>query len=230
MDHEEAVRLQAAVKYVLGELPQAERDSFEEHYFDCAKCALDVRAAAAFTDNARNMLCQEAREAASQAAAPAGGKWLAWLKEIVAVPAVAALLIALVYQSLVSVPHWKTAAREASAPRVLPMYSLISANTRGPDSQTIRVRAGEPFGVYLDIPADASYRAYVLKLEDPAGHSVILRTLTYEEAQKTQVVEVNPGSRAGAYQLVVFGSTGPESEPAKATVLAEVKFSVEFSH
>src|SRR5437016_12283627 len=105
MDHEEAVRLQAAVKYVLGELPQAERDSFEEHYFDCAKCALDVRAAAAFTDNARNMLCQEAREAASQAAAPAGGKWLAWLKPIVAVTAVAAQRRALLYKSMSRLRH-----------------------------------------------------------------------------------------------------------------------------
>lgn len=229
MDHDEALRLQAAVKYVLGELPEVERDSFEEHYFDCGECALDVRAAAAFADNARNVLCHEAREAASQAAAPAGG-WLAWLKPIVAVPAFAVLLIALCYQSLVSVPHWKTAAMQASAPRVLPMFSLIAANTRGPEDTVLHVRQGEPFGVYLDVPADASYRAFVLKLEDPAGHSVILRTLTYGEAQKTQVVEVNSGSRAGAYQLLVLGSTSPESDPAKGTVLAKLKFNVEFSH
>lgn len=229
MDHDEALRLQAAVKYVLGELPEVERDSFEEHYFDCGECALDVRAAAAFSDNARNVLGHEAREAALHAAAPAGGRWLAWLKPIVAIPTFAVLLMVLGYQSLVSVPHWKTAAMQASAPRVLPMYSLISANTRGPNSTAIRGRAGEPFGVYLDVPADASYRAYVLKLEDPAGHSVILRTLTYEEAQRTQVVEVNPGSRAGAYQLVVLGSSSPESDPAKGAVLAKVKFNVELS-
>lgn len=229
MDHDEALRLQAAVKYVLGELPEVERDSFEEHYFDCGECALDVRAAAAFADNARSVLGHEAREAALHAAAPAGG-WLAWIKPIVAVPAFAVLLIALGYQSLVSVPHWKTAAMQASAPRVLPMYSLISANTRGPNSPAIRARAGEAFGVYVDVPADASYRAYVLKLEDPAGHSAILRTLTYEEAQKTQVVEVNPGGQSGAYQLVVLGSSSPESDPAKGTVLASVKFNVELSH
>jgi hypothetical protein len=229
MDHDEALRLQAAVKYVLGELPEVERDSFEEHYFDCGECALDVRAAAAFADNARNVLGHEAREAALHAAAPGSRRWLAWFKPIVAVPAFAVLLIALGYQSLVSVPHWKTAAMQASAPRVLPMYSLISANTRGPDSTAIRVRAGEPFGVYVDVPADASYRAYVLKLENPAGHSVILRTLTYGEAQKTQVVEVNPGGESGAYQLVVLGSSSPESDPAKGAILAKVKFNVEVS-
>ena len=229
MEHDEAVRLQTALRYVLGELPQTERDSFEEHYFDCGECALDVRAAAAFADNARNVLGREAREAASQAAAPAGGRWLAWLKPIVAVPAFAVLLMALGYQGLVSVPYWKTAAMRASVPRVLPMYSLISANTRGANSQAIRVRAGEPFGVYVDIPADASYRAYFLKLEDPAGHSVILRALTYQEAQKTQVVEVNPGSRSGGYQLMVLGLANKGNQPAEETLLANMKFVVEFT-
>ena len=48
MDHEEAVRLVAAVKYVLGVLPQVERYSFVELFFYCGVCALDVRASAAF--------------------------------------------------------------------------------------------------------------------------------------------------------------------------------------
>lgn len=60
MDHAEAMRLQAAVKHVLGELRQAERDSFEERYFECGECALDVQAAAAFADNARNVFSHEA--------------------------------------------------------------------------------------------------------------------------------------------------------------------------
>ena len=93
MDHAGAMRLQAAVKYVWGELRQAERDSFEEHYFDCSECALDVQAAAAFADNARNMFCHQAREVTLRAAAPAGGRWLARCKLIAGVPAFAVLLI-----------------------------------------------------------------------------------------------------------------------------------------
>src|SRR6266404_2189817 len=38
MDHKEAVRLQAAEKYVLGEFPPNLRDEYEEHFFDCAEC------------------------------------------------------------------------------------------------------------------------------------------------------------------------------------------------
>ena len=33
----------AAERYLLGELTDAERDQFEEHFFDCSACADDVR-------------------------------------------------------------------------------------------------------------------------------------------------------------------------------------------
>lgn len=228
MDHDEALRLQAAVKYVLGELPEVERDSFEEHYFDCGECALDVRAAAAFADNARNVLCHEAREAALQAAAPAGRRWLTWFKPIVAVPAFAVLLIALGYQSLVSLPHWKNAAMRASTPRVLPTYSLISANTRGLNLPTMQVRAGEPLGLYVDVPTDPTYTRYALELEDPEGKTTMLRTASYSEAQKTVVIEFTPG-KPGTYKIVVLGLTEQDVDSTRAPVLAAMKFGIELS-
>jgi len=93
MEHTEAMRLQAAVKYVLGELPQAEHDSFEEHYFDCGECALDAQAAAAFADNARNVFCHEAQEVALRAAAAAGGTGLVRFELMAAVPASVVILM-----------------------------------------------------------------------------------------------------------------------------------------
>lgn len=228
MDHKRAVELHLAVKYVLGELPADQRDEYEDHYIDCPECARDVHAAAAFTDTAREVFRQEA-----QKEAPAGnrarGGWFAWLRPVVAVPAFAVLLLMLGYQSFVSLPHWKTQATQSAAPRVLPMFSLIGANSRSADSLTFRVRPRERFGLYMDVPADAAYRTYLLRLVDPAGHSMILRSLSYEEAQKTQVVEVNPGEGTGAYQIVVLGLTSLESNPGKGTLLGAMKFSVEFS-
>ena len=53
LDHNEALRQQAAEKYVLGELSQPLRDEFEAHFFECQECARDVKAAAEFVDNAR---------------------------------------------------------------------------------------------------------------------------------------------------------------------------------
>jgi len=48
MDHSEALRLQAAERYVLGELSPELREQYEEHYFTCEECASDVKASAVF--------------------------------------------------------------------------------------------------------------------------------------------------------------------------------------
>lgn len=232
MDHNEAIRLQAAEKYVLGELPRELRDAYEEHYFDCAQCAIDVKAAAAFVDAGRDILRAQRQDAPATGkaarTAKASSGWFFWLRPAFAVPAFAVLLLALGYQSFVSVPHWKQAAMQAAVPRVLPMYSLIAANTRGAESQALQVREGEPFGLYVDVPADPVYTKYALRLADPDGNTALLRTVSYAEAQKTAVVEVTPGKRAGPYQIVVLGLTENTADLSKATTLATLKFNIEF--
>jgi anti-sigma factor RsiW len=55
MDHIEAARLLAAEKYLLAELPNSQREEYEEHYFDCADCAEDIMDAVAFIEGARQV-------------------------------------------------------------------------------------------------------------------------------------------------------------------------------
>src|SRR4029077_7612342 len=98
MDHNEAIQLQAAVKYVLGELSPVQRDDYEEHYFDCAECAVDIKALATFADTTREVLRQEKAGQLAKDLVPARG-WLRLLQPIVAVPAFAALLLIVAYQN-----------------------------------------------------------------------------------------------------------------------------------
>jgi hypothetical protein len=58
MDHLQAVNTMAMERYLLEEMPQPERDSFEEHYFSCAECAEDARTAAAMVDGAARGLAR----------------------------------------------------------------------------------------------------------------------------------------------------------------------------
>lgn len=53
MNHTEAIETQAAERYLLGELDDAQREAFEEHFFDCPVCAMEVRDTAAFVDSAK---------------------------------------------------------------------------------------------------------------------------------------------------------------------------------
>src|SRR5258708_26276044 len=103
MEHTEAVRMQAVEKYILGELSPFHRAQFEEHYFDCADCALNLRAGVAFAAASRQYFAESA--ATEKAAnAPRAG-WFDWLKPLVAVPTFAALIAVIAYQNAVSIPR-----------------------------------------------------------------------------------------------------------------------------
>jgi len=105
MDHNQALQLQAAVKYVLGELSQVQRDEYEEHYFDCAECAVDIKALATFADTTREVLRRERESQLAKELVPARGGWLRWLQPVVAVPVFAALLLIIAYQNTVTIPQ-----------------------------------------------------------------------------------------------------------------------------
>ena len=84
MNHDEAIRLKAAEKYLLGELNAELRDQYEDHYFGCAECAQEVRTGAVFIDNARDVLGSGSVAVADLGAkhqpVRSGGWWTALLR------------------------------------------------------------------------------------------------------------------------------------------------------
>lgn len=52
MDHDLVIKNNTTERYLLGELTDAERDSFEEHYFECPACAEDLRCGDEFIQHA----------------------------------------------------------------------------------------------------------------------------------------------------------------------------------
>jgi hypothetical protein len=63
IDHEDAIRMQASSRYLMGDLSQAEVTAFEEHFFDCRECSEDVAAGSVFAAEVRAMYSAPAREA-----------------------------------------------------------------------------------------------------------------------------------------------------------------------
>lgn len=223
MNHKEALQSEACEKYLLGELTLAQRDAYEEHYFSCAECAAQLRSAAEFLGASRELFAVSPVPRAAVKAEQT--RSFSWLRPVFALPAFALLLLVIGYQNLVTIPQYQ----KASTSRVLSMHSLILADTRGEESLHFTVAAGEPFGLYLDIPADAVHSRYVLRLEDPSGNSSLLRSVSSEQAKNTQVVVVNPVKRAGKYTLVVSGVTD-DTAKASTNELARLQFTVEVTN
>jgi len=225
MDHDLAVKSQACEKYLLGELSPDLRDAYEEHYFSCAECATQLRMAAQLVGVGQQIFVQTPAPAvaAGTRIVQESGGWLGWFRPAMAIPVLAALLLVVGYRNLVMIPQLK----ESRAPRVLPMFSLISANTRGETVPTLTTQPDQPVGLYVDVPADAAYSTYGISLLEPYGKTTPLRSLSYAEAQKTQVVVVNPGKISGKYTLIISGQTNSQlaSPPAE---LARLQFNIAF--
>jgi hypothetical protein len=227
MNHDLAVKSQACEKYLLGELSPDLRDAYEEHYFSCAECATQLRIAAELIGAGQRIFAEApAALAHRRAVQESGGGWLHWFRPAFAIPVLAGLLLIVGYQNLVTIPQLK----ESRAPRVLPMFSLIATNTRGETMPEFVAHPDEPIGLYVDVPADPAYSAYDIRLQDPTGKTTPLRSVSYAEAQKTQVVIINPGRRAGNYVIVVSGLAGSGRGTASAKELARLQFTVEFRH
>src|SRR4051812_43860382 len=100
MDHEQSIKTQAAERYLLEELPPALREEFEQHYFDCAECAEEVRLGFQFSRNLNAVFRDQARAVDSRWRRPSIKGWLNW------VPIAAGLAIAVFsgYQNAVQIP------------------------------------------------------------------------------------------------------------------------------
>ncbi len=62
MEHQSAVELRFAERYLLGELSPDETASFEAHFFDCALCADEVRQGAQLVANLKAVLRETIHE------------------------------------------------------------------------------------------------------------------------------------------------------------------------
>ncbi len=205
MDHSESIRLMAAEKYLLGELTPELREQFEEHFFDCQECALDVRAGAALVEHSKVVLSEPVAVSVPVPARAKAG-WLAWLRPALVVPVLAALLLVIGYQNLVTYPNLKGEVATVNRPLILASASLINANTRGAGRTVVSVRQGEPFLLFVDIPAEARFSSYLAELDGPGGNSEWSLTIPAETTKDTVPIRVPAGNHgAGVYTLVVRG-------------------------
>ena len=235
MDHNQAIQLQAAVKYVLGELSQVQRDEYEEHYFDCAECAIDMKALATFADTAREVLRQEKANQLAKESVPARGGWLRWLQPIVAVPAFTALLLIIAYQNAVTIPQARNTSSRAVAEVYGRSFLLQPSDTRRGNEAIVNearleVRPNEGFLLQLDFVPSPRFPAYLCQLQDASGRVLRQFAVPAEKVKQELHLPVPVGliSRPGQYSLVFLGADPVTGKAVNDSKLQYFTFDVAF--
>ncbi|HEY3940138.1 MAG TPA: zf-HC2 domain-containing protein [Bryobacteraceae bacterium] len=173
MDHKLAEQTEAVDKYLLDELPAAQRLEFEEHLFDCPVCAELVRHNAIVVDNLKQVLLEERPQASERHAAassrPGRFHWLLnWTRPATLVPTFATVILAAVvgYQNLVSIPA-------LLRPQALQAVPIASAE-RG-SSPFVQIDRRQPmFNLSFDVDSPQAYPSYVCDFQS-VGQGTVLR-------------------------------------------------------
>jgi anti-sigma factor RsiW len=208
MDHDLVVRQQMTERYLLGELDPEARDEFEEHFFDCPDCAVDVRAGALFVEHSKIVLAEEseAPSTALRPTAPLQPKpgWLPWLRPVLVFPVMVLLLGVIGYQNLVTYPELH---RALNSPEVLP-FAFVNVGTMGSDAPVISAHPGEGFVLFVRITPDGNFSKYTAELYNPAGKQEWSVPIPSSSAQDQWPVRVPAANReAGTYIVVLRGLT-----------------------
>jgi hypothetical protein len=230
MDHDMVVRQQMTERYLLDELDPAARDEFEEHFFDCAECALDVHAGALFVEQSKVALAEKPEPVAAAlpatAPVPAIPRWLAWFRPTVVAPVMVILLTVVAYQNLVIYPQLRQA---KNRPQVLP-WASVNVGTWSSGGPVITTHPGEGFLLFVRIPPAGGYARYTADLYNPGGKLEWSLTIPVASgkasAQDQWPVQVPGANReAGSYTLAVHGVTaaGESKEVGRASFELQIQ-------
>jgi hypothetical protein len=228
MDHDAVVRNKMTERYLLGELDPAARDEFEEHFFDCADCALDVHAGALFVDQSKIVLAGKPELVPARVTVPVPPVttgWRAWLRPAFVVPVMALLLAVIAYQDF---RRYSPVQQASNSPQV-PPWAPVNVGMYGSGAPVIATRPGQGFLLLVRIPPEGGYSSYTAELYNPAGKvewslSIPISSGKQESGQDHWPVQVPAANRAaGSYKLVVRGVT-PAGESKK---LGQASFELE---
>ncbi|HLY98545.1 MAG TPA: hypothetical protein VKT33_05715 [Candidatus Angelobacter sp.] len=221
MNHEEAVRTQAAERYLLGEMNEAERDAWEAHFFSCAVCAEELKAGAGFVNAVQDFFgSAPMARVPEHSSAPA---WLNWRGLLQPAPAFACALLLLgsftIYQNTVTMARLRQ-------PQVVAATFLTQS--RSGESKTIAVPRDGRFELRIELPPGGNYSAWEGQIVSEAGRVAANIPISAQQAHDQIGISLYAGTlQPGNYLLVVRGTTGEQGPKSE---IARYPFTLEFQN
>ncbi|HXA20092.1 MAG TPA: hypothetical protein VN380_24155 [Thermoanaerobaculia bacterium] len=218
MTHEYAKTSMATERYTLDEMESAEREDFEEHFFECSRCADDIRDAAEFAAGVRTWkgkvpVQMRPVQIPVPVPSPSRSTWLAVAASIFAV--------GLGYESLWVVPHLKATQAQlapASPGEVIQLESI----SRGANEQVSKVvRADEAVALTFPIETTEPQPLYICEVRDDAGKVRASLPVSRAKASELVAMVLAPHTlSSGHYKLVIRGG---DREIAAYPFMVEVR-------
>lgn len=206
MNHIEAKDQMAVERYLLGELTPELREAFEEHYFDCPQCALDLRIGSALVDEVKTLPKEAVAVMPARPITPPPEarkpKLFLWWRPAFAAPAFALLLAVIAFQNLDTLPALR---KQADQPRLLP-WTLLHAETRGSGPLALQADRTQGAVLLIDLPQDATDTSYAFDLYNAQGKRLWTETAAaIGEGRTVSILIPGPVLAEGSDMLAISG-------------------------
>jgi hypothetical protein len=224
MNHKISVKTQAAEKYLLGELRPAERDAFEQHFFECSECAEDVRLGFEFSENAKAVFRQEPNRVSKGTYAATRRDWFAWIRPWVLAPMAATLALTAFtgYQNVIEIPTLRARVGQLQKPQVLLSSMVLAPSSRSSVPSIAISPAANFFQLSLAIGAIAPAERYQCDLRSDAGKSIAAIPVSKLDPDANLTLLIPTADLpTGYYEAVLVGVTG-----GATTALDHYRFAV----
>jgi hypothetical protein len=201
LDHLKVIKRNVADRYVLGELSQAQREEFEEHYFECVDCAEDVRAFLTISCNSRSVLadvpdCEES-------AAGRGGTRVGWFQALRSwrPPAIYAIAPALAMLALtVTTTYQSMSLRTQLVAQAVPQFAL-RPDSRGDESEISVQKQGQFVVLAADVPG--APRQVKWEIRSAGSHIALMQGTAPGPAPGSSLSILIPASNVSTGQYVL---------------------------
>ena len=222
MDHETAVQLQAAERYVLDEFSPEERADFEEHFFGCPGCADEVRAATLLAANTKVVLRDAAESNTPRAAVERPNPWnrlrLFW-------PLTASAALNVVLLAAFGLARWHPSELPGSElePQFYRSYGVPAASRASIASFSLPV-GSRFFGARFDLTPGQHFESFEYQILDSAGTPRSGRSLPSPGGENSEMELAVPVASLGPgdYVLVLRGR-----QQGQLTEIARASFSIQ---
>jgi anti-sigma factor RsiW len=228
MDHDLAIKNNAAERYLLGELTEVEIEEYEEHFFSCTACAQEVKLGSEFIDHAREVFKTDFRAELKPVAkmSTAWGRFWNSMRQ----PAPAFAVFALAVVSGFSV-YQNAVIRELKQPEIITSEAVFRS-ARAEANWVVQARRDAAVHIAFEIPV-AEFTSYEVDVLNESGASKLSKPMyvSAEQAIDTIDMRVAPGVlEAGKYTLVIQGVNSNTGKSQAKAEVARYPFEVQFQN